>query len=78
MLLVFVVCTVGCMFTCRLISFPRSGVGLAPLAGVRCCATSTSLALSNFSCPTFSSHPSGKGNGFDRICRIEAPNPWKD
>ena len=31
----------------------KTGGGLAPLTGVRCCATSTSLARSNFSCPYF-------------------------
>ena len=41
--------------------------GLAPLAGVWCGATSTSLACSHFSCPYFSSRlPIGKGNGIIR------------
>ena len=56
-----------------------SGVGLAPLAGVRCGASSTYLARSNIPCPYFSLIQLAKEIGFFyQIGRIKALDPWTD
>ena len=54
------------------------GDGLAPLTRVRCRATSTPLARSNFSCSYFP-HFIQLANEWFRSDRcIKAPDPWND